>query len=34
MEKQVCKACGRELDIALFGKSRWGGGNKRLQRVR
>lgn len=25
MEKQVCKECGRELDILLFGKSKWGG---------
>lgn len=25
MEKQVCKECGRELDISLFGKSKWGG---------
>lgn len=25
MEKQVCKECGRELDISLFGMSRWGG---------
>lgn len=27
MEKQVCKECGRELDISLFGKSKWGGIN-------
>ena len=25
MEKQVCKACGRELELSYFGKSRWGG---------
>lgn len=25
MEKQVCKACGRELELSYFGKSGWGG---------
>lgn len=25
MEKQICKECGRELDLSLFRKSRWGG---------